>query len=488
MRMLVVCTVLIGLAGCASPRGEQARARWAIEPNPEQQNRAAEYAAAARPPAVRPVQYESEIVGHAVETPAAEYPLFAGPTSAEVLIQYATTNNPKIAAARSKASAALARVPQARALEDPMLFTSVFLEAIQTAAGPQDLFLGLSQKFPWFGKRRAREQVAFYDAQVACAEMAAIELAVIEEVRLAYLDLYFLSQSLAAYSNLRQQFTDVVEQTQTRYESGSEKVGLETVYQAEITLQKLAITVVELQQARMATLARLAKAMHLPEGVTLDIEVDLSRVSLPYDLPQLIAMIEGCQPRLDKARQAIERDRWSIDLAQRNYFPDVTVGFNWYAIGEGGVSPVADGQDAFAVTAGINLPIYLQKRQAAVREAHWKTAQSQQEFAAAWDTLREEVSTLHAKAVEHQRVLQILDRELLTKAENTFELSVAAFQVNRIGFQQLIDSYENLLRLQLDYYFRRTSYEQAVARIERAVGCAVARRPLTTPPPLGNTR
>ncbi len=412
--------------------------------------------------------------------------LFYGPTPVETLVQYATANNPEIAAARANARALMARVPQVRSLDDPMLSTTVFLEQIQTAAGPQDLMLSLSQKFPWFGKLDARGQIACFDAQVAFAEMANVELAVIEEVRLAYLDLYFIARALETYQQLEDKFQEVLDDTRIRFETGDAKFGLETVYQAEVTLNKLQITVAELEQARANATARLAKALHLPAGATLDIEPELARTELPGHVDMLVAMIESCHPQLRGRQHAVERDRWRIQLARQDYYPDVNLGFNWYAIGNHGISPVSNGEDAFALMAGINLPIYKAKRDAALREARWKTTQSSHHYAATWDALRADVEQLHAKATEHQRVLKILNEDILQRASDSFDLSVEAFRVDRIGFEQLIDNYENLLRFRLDYYHRATSYEQAVAQLERAVGCAVAQWPLDSAgePPL----
>jgi outer membrane protein TolC len=412
--------------------------------------------------------------------PAPTNVLFNGPTPVETLVQYAAVNNSEIAAARANARAKMSRVQQVRSRDDPMLSTTVFLEEIQTAAGPQELMLSLSQKFPWFGKLDARGQIACHDAQVAFAELANVELAVIEQVRLAYLDLYFIARALETYQQLEDKFEEVLEDTRIRFETGDAKYGLETVYQAEVTLNQLQITVAELEQARANASARLTKALHLPARTTLNIEPELNRTELPGHVDTLVAMIESCHPQLRGRQHAVERDRWRIQLARRDYYPDVNLGFNWYAIGKHGISPVANGEDAFALMAGINLPIYKAKRDAALREARWKTSQSSHQYAATWDGLRAEVGQLHAKATEHKRVLKILDQDILQRARDSFDLSVAAFRVDRIGFQQLIDNYENLLRFRLDYYHRVTSYEQAVAQLERAVGCAVAQWPLET--------
>ena len=89
-----------------------------------------------------------------------------------------------------QAHALEARVPQVRALDDPMLMTTTFLEPIQTAAGPQDVILNLSRKVPWFGKRALRGEVAIREAQATFARMAAAQLGVVEQVKLAYYELF----------------------------------------------------------------------------------------------------------------------------------------------------------------------------------------------------------------------------------------------------------------------------------------------------------
>ncbi|MBC8875622.1 MAG: TolC family protein [Planctomycetes bacterium] len=411
---------------------------------------------------------------HQDPTPVVSDALSEGPTPLEQLVDYAVANNPEIAAARSRAQALLWRVPQAQSLDDPMLSATVFLESIQTAAGPQDFMLSVSQKFPWFGKLTARGEIAHHGAQVAFAELANVELGVVEQVKLAYYELYFVDQAIAIYRQLEPRIQDVIQSTQSRYDATDPKVGMETVLQAQVTLHKLQITLAELEQARLKAVARLAKALHVQEGMRLAIQPQLDQTTLPQQVESLVAMIEYCHPQLEAHREAIVRDDWSIDLANRNYWPDVNFGFNWNAMGSSGLSPVANGDDAFSLMVGVNLPIYKAKRDAAVQESHHRAWQSSQQYDATRDTLRAQVEQLYAQAVEHDRVLQILNDEIIRKAEQAFDISIEAYRMNRIGFQQLIDNYENLLRFQVDRYLRTTRREQAIAQLERAVGCAVA--------------
>ena len=334
--------------------------------------------------------------------------------------------------------------------------------------------MSLSQKFPWFGKRNARGEIACYDAQVAFADLADIELGVIEAVKLAYYDLYVLDESERIYTELRPRIADLTTIARERYETNSAQVGLESVLQAQIRLRELDITLVKIRQGKVKAVARIAKAIHLPRGATIDIEPQLEPSLQPKQLDTLVGMLDECHPRLKARREAVARDEWRVDLARRDYFPDATVGFNWNAIGEQGLSAVANGRDAFSLSVGVNLPIYVNKRRAEVREARMKAGQSSQEYEVAWDALRADVELYYADVREQDEVLKILDQDILKKSQQTFDLSTEAYRVGRIGFQQLIDNYDTLLRLRIEYFMRTAAREQAIARLERVVGCAIA--------------
>lgn len=403
--------------------------------------------------------------------------LFGSTASVEELISFAVANNPEIQTLHMQAHALEARVPQVRGLDDPMLMTTTFLEPIQTAAGPQDVMMSISQKLPWFGKRTLRGDVVYHHAQATFARMAAAELSVIEQVKLAYYELYFIDRAIDVNEELKARIKDVIDIAKTKYETAGEKTGLETVLQAQVELGELEMMLVQLVQAKEKAKARLHRALHTPPGVSVELEPSLSETNVPRSAEVLVALIDQCQPKLDALRREMSRDQSAIALANKNYYPDVTMGFNWHAIGSTGLSPVTNGDDAYSLLVGVNLPIYKQKLDAGLREAEFQAARTAQQYEATWAEVRAEVQTLYAQAIEHDRIVRILDETILPKSKQTLELSIEAFRVDRITFQQLIENYETLLRHRLDYYRRVSQRAQTLAAIERAVGCAITTWP-----------
>lgn len=399
---------------------------------------------------------------------------FAGPTPLEQLIQYALASNPELAAAQYRARQLGARVPQAKSLPDPQLITTAFLQSIQTAAGPQEAAMSLSQKFPWFGKLSLRSQVAYQDAMAAYAQAAAVELTVVEQVKLAYYDLYFFQNAIAETKKLEQPLKDITVVARSRYETNIDPSGMVSLLQTEIELAKLQTELVQLEEARVKTQARLAGTLHLPPQTRIDAMRDLLRSNVPGQADTFVGLAQIHQPELEARRREIARDRSAISLACRDYYPDVTFGFNWYEIGDSGISPVADGRDAYSLTAGVNLPIYRQRLNAAVREAQYKKTSSNRQYAASQDRFQTEILSLYAQFQEQDRIITILESRILQPAEQALELSTELYRTGKIEYEQLIDTFRTLLDFRVDYYRRFAQREQAIASLERAVGCEIS--------------
>lgn len=407
--------------------------------------------------------------------PALDDPLshFNGPVALDTLIAYARANNPEIAAARFNARRLAARVPQVESLPDPKLITNAFLQQIQTAAGPQEAALSLSQLIPWYGKRSLRGQSASFEAMAAYSRVTSSELIVIERVKNAYYEIIFAQAAIAENQRWRKPLEDVIALARTRYETGASPGGLERVLQAQTELSQLKTDIIQLEETRRSAQARLAGTLHLPPSTAILPVASVARNRIEKTVEILVELADSHQPLLESYRRRIASDRALIHLAERDYWPDVTVGANWYSIGDGGLSPVSNGQDAFSLGVGINLPIYRARLDASLREAKYQMCATTQEYIAARDRFHTEVQTLYAKFREHHRTLTILEKEIVPRAEQTLTLILEAYRTGRVEFQQLMDVYRSLVRYRIDLHRRIALREQALASLEKTVGCAI---------------
>ena len=132
--------------------------------------------------------------GPAAAQPAEKLPEKAG---LQEYLSYAALHNPGLEAAFDKWRAAIERVPQARSLPDPRLNYRYFIEEIETRVGPQRQSLGISQTFPWYGKRALRGSIAAEAANAAHEHYEFRKLELFYRVKTAYYEYYYLARAVA---------------------------------------------------------------------------------------------------------------------------------------------------------------------------------------------------------------------------------------------------------------------------------------------------
>lgn len=391
-----------------------------------------------------------------------------GPHTVEEYIQFALDQNPEIQAARKRMEAFAYQVPVAASLQDPMLNLTVQPEPVQTAAGQQELILSANQKFHWFGKLDTRASVAEAQTNVARAHLAAAELATIAKVKRAYYELYFIQQATAVTKQQQALLGQIRDVANKRY--AASLTSQQDVLRADLEISTVENELIRLRQQMESGQARLARILHVaPQTKMLALD-QLQPAQAPRDLEWLQQQAVAARPELHAQLAAIERDQLAVDLAQYDYKPDVTLGFSWIDVGDAGLSPVANGRDAFLLTAGVNLPVYRKRLESSVRSAEAKAVSSAREYDSLRDGTLEEVTDLFAQAKSQQEMLMLFQGVILPKARQTLEVSSRAYNVGEVDFLQLIDNWRQLLRYEVTYRRLEASLRQTLAELDRVVG------------------
>lgn len=403
--------------------------------------------------------------------PSVEVPELSGPQPVETLTAWAVARNPAIEAARKQMEAASYRIPQVASLEDPMLEVNPFLAPMGMGNMEQVIQMGVSQQIPWSGKLQSRAEVAAQEAQRVRAQWAAAELAVIEQVKIAYYQLYFVQQAIRISQADRELLLGLQEIAGARFRVG--QVNQQDVLRAELEVLELDNQLVRLQQELDTARARLARQLSISPDTPLEAVEQLPAEQIPADLQHLYDLAIAARPELHAQLAEISRDRQSVDLARLDYFPDVRLSAMWMGMdmpGNGMNNSMNAGGDALLLGIGVNLPIYRQRLDAGVREAEAQAVASARQYDALRDQTQEQVKDLFAQIRSQQELLRLLREELVPKADQTFEVSLRAYEVGEVTFLQLVDNWRQLLRYQITTHQLEAQLRQSLARLERIVG------------------
>jgi outer membrane protein TolC len=400
--------------------------------------------------------------------------------------------NPDLARARREAVAAELRAPQVRALPDPMATLTSFLSSPETRVGPQQLAASISQRLPWFGKLALREQAVLYGAAAARAEAEARAVTLVTETRRLSYELAFLAAHEEAVREDRVTLEHYEELARARYASG---VGLEQAVvklQAEITKDDNRL--LDIATRRSALVAGLNALRAAPQDAPLPPLALPEELSLPeLSYPALERTALAARPEMARARARIAEAGTMIELAKKEYFPDVTLSLTHILVGERedaagrAMPPEGNGDDVVGLMAGVNLPVWRKKLVAGVEEASERELAAQEGLRGVATDIAKALGDLVHRIPLTAEQYALFDEVLAIQAEEALRSAESAYSAGALGALDLLDAERILLEVRIATARTLADLAIAVARLEGAVAAPLveAQSDILNPPTPG---
>jgi outer membrane protein TolC len=251
-------------------------------------------------------------------------------------------------------------------------------------------------------------------------------------------------------------------------------VTQQDVLRAEVELYNLTNTLLTLDQERQTAIARLNLLLDrdvlapIPEPEAFDPE------TVEWELGELLARAVERSPELKGLEQRVSRDLEAARLARLQYLPDFTVGGGYTFVSSGGISPVANGEDAWNLNFGMTLPIWLHRIRAGILERNAEILGSTLRYRSRRNELFFAIQDLFVRLdAEHRRAFLLRD-SILPRARQTVEVSEREYQTGTLTFLTLIDNWRKLLDFDLQYHQALSLLHQHFAELERLVGGELA--------------
>lgn len=383
------------------------------------------------------------------------------------LIAEVLARNPDVRSAIAAWRAAALRYPQEIALDDPMFGAMLGPGSWGDPTVSSAYTVEASQKLPWPGKRRLRGNVAQAEANAMYFDVGEARLRIAEAARMAYYDYFMAHRQLAVLkesTTLLGSFRDIAT---TKYESA--EVEQQDVLLADVELAQIERRRLELERNARVAQARLNTLLLLPADAPLappPDELPLSDATSTAD--ELRAQALSQRPELAAQEARIRAERYSVALACKEFYPDVEVVGRYDAFWQ--ETPLRP-----MVGMNLNVPLYKDKRRAAVGEARARLAKEQADLDVQVNEIVFEAEQARQQVIESQQSLAVYRDRLLPTAEQSIESARASYMAGRLDFLRLIESQRQLLELQDSYYAALAEYHQRLAALDRAIGA---------PPPL----
>ncbi len=385
-------------------------------------------------------------------------------------LAYAALNNPGLEASFNQWKAAVERVPQVTALPDPRFTYQYYIREVETRVGGMRQSFKLSQTFPWFGKLALRGDVAAQAANAQHQRFEAKKLKLFYQVKNTYYEYYYLRRALSIVESNRDLVKHFESVARTRYKTAT--ASHPDVVKAQLELGKLEDRLATLKDLRGPIAARLNAVLNRPVTDPLPWPAALEDREVSLTDEALLAWLSEANPELKALDFEIARDRHRIELARKDYFPDLTLGAQYIELADStsGRNPSGDGTDAVSIGASINLPIWWNKLAAGVRESRYRYLRSVHRKQDRTNLLGAELKLVFYQFRDAERKISLYRDTLIPKATESVKTTETSFKAGKGTFLDLIDSQRILLEFGLAYERALASRLQRLGELEMLVG------------------
>ncbi len=387
-------------------------------------------------------------------------------------LAYAALNNPGLEAAFYRWKAALEEVPQVKALPDPRFNYRYFIQEVETRVGPQRQSFGISQVFPWFGKLDLRGDVAAAAASAAQKRYESAKLKLFFEVKDAYYEYYYLAKSIAVTKDHMSLMEHLEGVARSRYKVAA--ASHPDVIRAQVELGKLEDRYLSLVDLKQPTVARLNAALNRPVEAPIPAPAQIPLEQVEVADAKLLARLVQANPQLQALDFMIAQQQRSIELAKKDYYPDVMLGVSVIDTSDSIVgSPKDNGKDPVVASISVNLPIWGKKYSAGVRQARARYNAARRDRTEMANSLGWQLKTALYRFRDGERKINLYRDTLLPKAEESLKVTEAGFRAAKGTFTDLVDAQRTLLEFGLSLERAFADRSQALAKLEMLVGSRI---------------
>jgi len=396
--------------------------------------------------------------------------------SLDDVVRQALEKSPEAQSALHAVRALERRVPQAKALPDPMVSVGWAgnLTPFSVMQGDNSSYRGLtvSEQFPSPGKLKLRGEIASKEADAAQADYEAVRRRIGADVKAVYYDYFYFDRAIQTTNRNKDLLEKLSKIAEARYRVG--KAMQQDVLRSQIEISMLLEKLTMLEQQRATAQARLnAFLVRSPES-SLPPAADVEPAPIARSLDELYALAAGNDTAVLRNQRMVERGRLGIALAQKEYRPEIGVGYMYQQ--RSGLP------DMNGVTVTVNIPVfYKSKQRQGVAEASEDLIGAEKMHDNRLNEVRFELKQQYLAAKASERLLSLYSKGVVPQSSLALESSMAAYQVGNVDFLSLLANFTTLLDYETDYYRQLADYQTALARIESLTGTDI-----TGPPAIVN--
>jgi outer membrane protein TolC len=386
-------------------------------------------------------------------------------------INQALVGNPGLGEIKARANALATLPEQAGALPDPNVNVGLLNVPTQNFNLQQEdmtmLELGVSQTFPFPGKRSLREKIAEHEAMASAESVEEAQLRLVQAVKQRWWQLFYQDRALNVLTEAGTFFQTLIDAAQVRYKVG--KGTQSDVILAQLELSKLKSEQLDLLAIKASEAAQFNALLDQAIDKPLRLPGDAA-VALPsLELSALQDKSLHSRPLFAQHEKMLAAAKAKVELAEKDFYPDFTVS-GGYAFRQNTMMGQTR-SDFASVQLSMNVPLYANHKQA--KAVDQRQSEFLQEKYSALDEhhkIQAEIAVNLAEYQQNKAKLTLLEHEIIPQTQQAVDVLFASYQVNQVGFAELLRAQLSFFQYQTQYWQTLTTSQQILAKLSAEVG------------------
>jgi outer membrane protein TolC len=389
------------------------------------------------------------------------------PLTVEQLVEVAIEVNPQVRAAKEQWDAAQHEILQNYAPADPT-FTYGNLESSKDFNAAVHVH-SFSESFQFPGKALLQADGAKRTAEIAGLTYQAAIRDLRAGVETAYyqvlLDEALIGINAENIANLRQ----VVHVTQIQYTANQ-------ATQADLIGADFALAQAQLQQRQYQTnrandRVRLNQLLDRRPASPLNLEPKIRLKPLELRLDKAVDTATHARQEILAAALAEKNSTTALKLAEMEYLPDYTVGYEFDYILQPGARPLPTVSQGHTFSIGFNLPIFFWIHQREdVHAAQHSLQAARYSMNSVLSQTEATVTQLYQSAQFAYESAQEYSGSLIPLADKNFKVSLVAYQAGKVDFLTLSSALQSAYAARVTYLQNANQFLAGEVALEQAMG------------------
>jgi cobalt-zinc-cadmium efflux system outer membrane protein len=304
-------------------------------------------------------------------------------------------------------------------------------------------------------------RVAERESQVAGARQRAVLLEAVTQAKRLYYALYLNMEARRVNREQRAIADTLVDVVTGRLASGMAMHHDVLKMQTEASMLDDELAMLEAERREMAAMLNALRDRPAADAVGEPLEAWSPEV--PLDGAALVAVALEQRPEVQEMAAMAEARRAMAAVARREYYPDFMLGA-FYDARRGG-------EDMVGAMATIGIPLWISRKQRVdVAVADLRATAAERDRSSMEAMVRAEVEQALARVSRVRRRSEILETELLDRAQQTFDAALAAFPAGKTNVLEILDALRVVSQRRLSRTTLRVERELALVDLARALG------------------